>query len=94
MLPSRFFMIHDPSARGQHNVSNTSSGQQLIDPVLHIPKTNIEPRRDDTTFIQTSIELNDNLPRTMIVDFLKLSDIAWYPSAFNPKTKIKDVSKT
>jgi len=89
MLSSRFLMIHDPSAGSQHNVSDTSSRQELIDPVLHIPKTNVEPRRNDPTFIQTSIELNHNFARTMIVNFLKLSDIAYYPSAFNPENKIK-----
>jgi len=76
MLSSRLFMIHNPSTRRQNNISNTSSWQELIDPFLKIRKTDVEPGGDDTAFIETTIELNDNLARTMVIDLLEFANVA------------------
>ena len=78
MFSSSFFMIHNSSTRSKNNISNTSSRQKLIDPFFQIRKTNIESRGNNTTFVKTTIKLNDNLSRTMIIDFLKLSNISWH----------------
>ena len=75
MFPPSFFMIHDPSTRSKNNISDTSSRQKLIDPFFQIWKTNIESRRNDSTFIKTTIQLNDNLAWTMIIDFFKFSNV-------------------
>jgi len=61
MFSSCFLMIHNPSTRRQNNVPDTSSWQKLIDPLLEIRKTDVEPGGDDAAFIQTTVELNDNL---------------------------------
>ena len=75
MLSPCLLMIHDPSTRGQNNITNASSWQKLVDPFLQIGKTNVESRGDDTAFIQTAVELDDNLARTMVVDFLEFADV-------------------
>jgi hypothetical protein len=69
-------MIHNPSTGGKNNISNTSSRQKLIDPFLQIGKTNIETRRDDTAFVETTVKLNDNLARAVIINFLEFSNVA------------------
>jgi len=61
MFSSCLLMIHNPSTRRQNNIPNTSSWQKLIDPFLKIRKTDIESGGDDAAFIETTVELNDNL---------------------------------
>jgi hypothetical protein len=37
----------------------------------------VETRRDDTGFVKASVELDDNLARTVVVDDLELVDVAF-----------------
>ena len=76
MLPSSLFMIHDSSTRSKNNISNTSRRQQLIHPLLQIRKTDIKSRRNNTAFVKSSIKLDNNLSRSMVINFLKFANVA------------------
>jgi hypothetical protein len=76
MLPSRLFMIHNASTCSKNDISNASSRQQLIHPLLQIRKTNVESWGDDTTFVESAVELDDDLSRSVVIDFLKFANVA------------------
>jgi hypothetical protein len=76
MFPPSFLVIHNPRTSGKDNISNTSCRQELIDPCFQIGKTDVESRRNDSALVETSVELNDNLTRTVIINFLEFSNIA------------------
>jgi hypothetical protein len=76
MFSSSLLMIHNSSARSQHNISDASRGQELINPLLQIRKSDVEARGNDSTFIQTSIQLNDDLAGAVVIDFLKFANVA------------------
>jgi hypothetical protein len=61
MFPPSFLMIHNARTCGKDNISNTSRRQELIDPIFQVGKTDVESRRNDSTLVKTSVELNDNL---------------------------------
>jgi hypothetical protein len=70
-------MIHNPSTRRQNYIPNASRRQELIDPFLQVGKSDVETWRDDATFVQTTVELDDDFTGTMVIDFLEFADVAW-----------------
>ena len=77
VLASCLFVIHNASACGQDDVTELTRRQQLHDPFLEITELDIVAGRDDTSLVETSVELDDNLAAAVIVDFFELADVAW-----------------
>jgi len=69
-------MIHNPSTRCQNDIPNASRRQELVDPFLQVGKTDVESWRYYATFVQTTIELDDDFTGTMVIDFLEFANIA------------------
>ena len=63
-----FHTIHIPELSGREEVAG---------PFLYLIQRHVKPRTDDTTFVQTSIQVDNNLSRSMIVDYLKLTDVTY-----------------
>ena len=70
-------MIHNSSTGGKDNKTNTPGRQELIDPVLKLWETNIETRGDDTTFVQSTVELDNNLSRPVVIDLLEFANVTY-----------------
>lgn len=68
-------MVHDPSRGGQDDKAKLARGEQIVDPVLQLGKFDIKAGRDDTTLVETTVEMNDNLSRTVIINNLKLLNV-------------------
>ena len=56
--------------------TETTRWEQQVHPWLDLGNLYVEPRWNDTAFVQTTIELDNNLARTVIIDELKFSDVA------------------
>ena len=54
VLPSRFFVVHDPGRCCEHNVPKLTGWQQLHDPFLHVTELDVESWRDDTGLVQST----------------------------------------
>jgi hypothetical protein len=76
MLLTSLFMIHDTSRGSQDHVTKLTSRQQVSSPLFNFIDTNVETRRNDTTLVKTTIELNYNLTITVIINDFKLTNIA------------------
>lgn len=76
MLATGLLVVHNTSRGGQDNVAELTSGQQLDDPLLEISETDVVSGRDDTSLVETAVELNDDLAGAMVVDLLELANVA------------------
>ncbi len=76
MLPPRLLMVHNASARREHNVAKLTRGQQLHNPFLKIGDPDIVAGRDDTSLVEAAVELDNDLAAAVVVDLFELADVA------------------
>ena len=69
-------VVHDTPGDGHHHLSKLSGGQRVVHPLLNVVQGNVEPRRDDATLVEPSSEVDYDLASMMIVNHLKLSNVA------------------
>ena len=76
MLPPGLLVIHDPTGRCEDDEPELSAGQQIVGPLFDVVDGNIKTRRDNTTLVESSRQIDHNLPGSVIVNHLELSDVA------------------
>lgn len=69
-------MVHDSSGGGQDDVAELTGGQQLDNPLLEVTELDVVAGGDDTSLVETAVQLNDDLTGAVVVDLLELSDVA------------------
>ena len=69
-------MIHNPSTGGKDNIAELTRWQQLNDPLLEVTKRNIIAGRDDTSLVETAVELYDDLAVAVIIDLFEFANVA------------------
>lgn len=79
VFTTSLLVVHDTSRSGQNNVTERTSGKELLNPVLDLSKLNVESRRDNTTLVNTAVKLNNNLAGTMVIDLLEFTDVTCHP---------------
>ena len=77
MLSPGLLVVHDTGRGGQDDFAERSGREQQVDPVLDGINTDVESRGDDTSLVETTVQLNDDLASSVVVDDLELSDVAW-----------------
>ena len=60
----------------QDDETELTSGEQQVDPVLDLVDGDVVAGGDDTGLVQATVELNNDLARTVVVDDLELADVA------------------
>ena len=76
VLPSSLLVVHDARRGGEDDLSEGSSGEQQVDPVLDGIDTDVESGRDDTGLVESTVQLDDDLAASVVVDDLELADVA------------------
>lgn len=76
MLPTGLLVVHDTGRGGKDDLTERTGGEEQVDPVLDRVNGDVETRRDDTALVETTVELNDDLAATVVVNELKLADVA------------------
>ena len=71
MLSSGLLVVHDASRGGQHHIPELSGGKEVVGPLLNISDGDIEPGGDDTTLVEASCKVDDNLASSVVIDDLK-----------------------
>lgn len=77
MLTTCFFVIHDTSRSSQNKITKLTGRKQVGSPLFKVLELDVEAGRDNTTLVQTAVELDDDLARTMVVNLLKLTNVAY-----------------
>ena len=68
-------MVHDTSRGSQDKVTELTGWEKVVDPGFDILLFDVESWRDDTSLVDTTNQLDDNLARTVIIDDFKFSNI-------------------
>ena len=76
VLSAGLLVVHDSGRGGQHNVTELTGRKELDDPVLHIGETDVVSWGDTSSLVDASIELDDDLAGTVIINLLKLANVA------------------
>ena len=77
VLAAGLLVVHDTSRGGQDDVAKLTSGQQFDNPLLEVGQTNVVSGRDDTSLVDTSVELHDNLAGSVVVDLLEFANVTY-----------------
>jgi len=75
MLSPCLLVVHDPGRRREDDVPELTRWEQLDDPLLEVTDADVEAWGDDTSLVQATVELDDDLAGTVVVDFLEFTDI-------------------
>lgn len=84
MLSSGLFVVHDTSRGGQDNLTERTGGQQQGDPVLDSVQGDVESGRDDTSLVQSTVELDDDLAASVVIDDFEFTDVAFGKRKVSP----------
>lgn len=76
MLSLSLLVIHDTSRCGQDDVTELSGWQQVVSPLFNLVNLDIESWHDDTNLIQSTVQLNDNLSGSVVIDILEFANVA------------------
>ena len=77
VLSSSLFVVHDPGRSGQDDITELTGRQQVVGPSFDVADLDVESGGDDTTLVQSAVQLNDNLARSVVVDVFELADVAY-----------------
>lgn len=75
VLATGLFVVHDTGRGGKHDVTERTSWQKLLNPVLNLAELDVEAGRDDTTLVDAAVELDNNFARSVVIDFLELANV-------------------
>jgi hypothetical protein len=76
MLGTGFVVIHDTLVGGEHDETELSGGEDGVVEIFELGEGEVESGRDDTTLVESAVELNNDLTGSGIVDDLELVDVA------------------
>lgn len=76
VFPASLLVVHNTSRGSEHHVTERAGGQHVGDPALDLVQGNAEAGRNHTALVQTAVELDDDLASTVVVDDLKVTDVA------------------
>lgn len=67
---------HNYRSTYQNDVPESTGRKEQIDPGLDLGHLDVEPWRNHARLVESAIQLNDNLSGTVIVDYLKFTNVA------------------
>ena len=76
MLATSFLVVHDTSGGGQNEVTELTRGEELGGPGLEVTELNGVAGVDNTTLVQTAVELDDDFAGAVVVNLLEFTDVA------------------
>jgi len=76
VLSASLLVVHNASTGGQDDVAELTRGQQLDNPLLEIGQANVVSGRDNTGLVETAVQLDNNLARSVVIDLLEFTNVA------------------
>lgn len=76
MLAAGLLLVHDAGRGGEDDVAELTGGEELDNPLLKLVEADVVAGRDDTALVEAAVELDDDLAGAVVVDLLKLANIA------------------
>ena len=76
VLSPGLLVVHDTGRGSQDDVAELTRWKELDDPLLEVGELDVVAWRDDTSLVETAVELDDDLAVAVVVDLLELSNVA------------------
>jgi hypothetical protein len=76
VLAASLLVVHDTSGGGQDDKTELTRGQELDSPLLEVTELDGVAGVDDTALVETTVELDDDLARAVVVNFLEFTNVA------------------
>ena len=76
VLATSLLVVHDTGGGGQDEVTELTRGEKLGGPGLEVTELNGVAGVDNTTLVQTAVELDDDLAGAVVVNLLEFTDVA------------------
>ena len=76
MAATGLLVVHDTGRGGQDDVAELAGRQETGNPLLELVQLDVETGGDDTGLVDASDELDNDLARAVVINLLKLTDIA------------------
>ena len=68
-------MVQDTRRGGKNYIAKTTSREKQVDPRLNLTVLHVEAGRDNTRFVKTTVELDHNLSRAMVIDNSEFTNV-------------------
>ena len=75
MVLSGLNVVHDTLVGGKDDIAELSGWQNLVNELLEILKLEVESWGDDTALVESSVELDNDLSGSGVIDNLELVDV-------------------
>ena len=69
-------MVEDTLVGGQNNITELSGGKDGVAEVLEVLQLEVESGRDDSALVESSVEVNNDLAGSGIIDDFEVVDVA------------------
>lgn len=76
LFAASFLVRHDSVCGRKNNVSELTTGQKVDNPLFDFTVFNIESGADNTALVQSSVQFNDNLIGSVIIDNFKFPNVS------------------
>ena len=73
MFPPGLLMVHDAPGGGENHEAKLPGRQEVVGPLFNVSNGHIEPGRDDSTLVQTTRQVHNNLPGSVVINNLTIS---------------------
>ena len=70
-----FFVVHDTVGSGNNQETELSGGKDVVAPLFVIVELKVESGGDDTAFIDSAQEFNDDLAASVVIDDFEFTDV-------------------
>ena len=75
MLAASLLVIHNTSGGSENDETELASWEKLDNPLLEVVKTDVVAWGDDTSLVEATVKLDDDLAGAVVIDLLELSDV-------------------
>ena len=76
MLPPSLLVVHDTGGGGQDDETELTRRKELGGPLLEVTELDGVTGVDDTSLVETAVQLDDDLAGTVVIDLLELANVA------------------
>ena len=76
MVLSGLVVVHDTLVGGEDNVAKLSGWEDIVDELLEVLELEVESWGDDTALVKSSVEVNDDLAGSTVINDLEFVDVS------------------
>lgn len=76
MLLLGLLVVHDTVRSGQDNETELTGWEKVGGPFINLVDADVESWRDDTTLVQTTVQFNDDLASSVVIDDFEFTNVS------------------